>query len=252
MTGGRGRPAVALWAQGEAAEAEPGTLRAALDAAITVEAAGVVLAGVGRLRGVDGDLALDGDDLSFLRAAQCQDEAHYHLLETLGGRSAAVAFSLPPEAEADRAGFLGAMIELEGIAVAAAMALARRFGEIGEGRLIEVAYQLGAGDAQHEALARFLRGDRPANERAFARWRFADAGQALAALADAGFLDPTVETWVFPGPVDRVCRGVFGLVPETTEDAPASLIPDGQGEGEGEGGRPERTRERRNADENDG
>jgi len=195
-------------------------LRAALDAAITVEAAGVVLAGVGRLRGVDGDLPLAAEDIAFLRAAQCQDEAHYHLLETLGARPVAVAYSLPPAAEEERDGFLAALIELEGIAVGAAMALARRLGDLGEGRLLEVAYQLGAVDAQHEAIARFLRGARPANDRAFARWRFADAAEALPALEAAGFLDPAAETWVFPGPVERVCRGVAGLVPETTEDAP--------------------------------
>ena len=201
-------------------------LLADLDAAVTVEAAGVTLVGVARERAEEGDLALDGEATAFLRAAQCQDEAHYHFLLSVGAAPAATDFSLRDAALADRDAFLDLLVALEEVAVAGAMALTRAAAETGNARLVEVAYQIGAVDAQHLALARLLRGARPANDRAFVRWRFAAAAEALDALVDLGLVasrrDDPGETAVFPGPLDRVCEGIFGLVPETTDDA---LVP---------------------------
>ena len=154
-----------------------------------------------------------------LRDSQCQDEAHYHFLESVGATPTALAFSIPSSALADEIGLLETLIELNAISVGAYMAAARQFAELGGPRLVEIAYQMGAVDAQHEALARYLLGDRPANNRAFARWRFVELTEAGDALAAAGLLDDEGETVAYPGPVARVCRGVFGLVPATTDDA---------------------------------
>ena len=196
-------------------------LQAGLDAAITVEAACVTFVGVARQRAVEGGLELDPDTVRFLRASQCEDEAHYHFLASLGAAETAAAYSIPERGLADGDGFLETLIALEAISVGAYMAAARRLAELGEARLVEIAYQMGAVDAQHEALARHLLGVRPANDRAFAKRRFVDLAEAADALATIGFVGGG-ETYAFPGPVDRLCRGVFGLVPETTEDA---LIP---------------------------
>ena len=200
---------------------EASDLQASLDAAITVEAACVTFVGVARQRAVEGGLELDPDTVRFLRASQCEDEAHYHFLASLGAAETAAAYSIPERGLADRAGFVEALIALEAISVGAYMAAARRFAELGEPRLVEVAYQMGAVDAQHEVLARHLLGVRPAHDRAFAKRRFVDPAEAGAALATIGFVGGG-ETHAFPGPVDRLCRGVFGLVPETAEDA---LVP---------------------------
>jgi len=205
---------------------EASDLQASLDAAITVEAACVTFVGVARQRGVEGGLELGPELVRFLRASQCEDEAHYHFLASVGAAETATAYSIPERGLADRAGFVEALIALEAISVGAYMAAARRFAELGEPRLVEVAYQMGAVDAQHEALSRHLLGIRPANDRAFARWRFVDITEAGAALASLGFVGGS-ETYVFPGPVDRFCRGVFGLVPATTDDALITLPPVG-------------------------
>ena len=194
-------------------------LQAGLDAAITVEAAVVTFVGVARDRGVAGSLDLGPEVVRFLRAAQCADEAHYHFLASIGAVPEATEFAMPEDALGDRESFLRTLSDLEAIGVGAHMAVARRVAELGDPHLVEIAYQMGAVDAQHQALARYLAGAFPANDRAFARWRFAEPAEAGAALRGTGFLDAADELVAFPGPVDRVCRGVFGLVPETTEDA---------------------------------
>lgn len=212
-----------------------GPAQADLDALATLEAAGVTLLGAARQRGEGPESALDFGDtaVGVLRAAQCQDEAHYHFLRSIGATPRTISFILPADALVDLPSLLRTLASLESIAVAAHMALARQATEIGDSTLVEVAFQMGAVDAQHEALARILAGALPANTRAFARWRFVAARDAADALADLGFGDggdgeDTEEGAVaFPGPLDRLCAGVSGLVPETTADALRSTPPVG-------------------------
>jgi hypothetical protein len=83
--------------------------------------------------------------------------------------------------------------------------------------LVEIAYQIGAVEAQHLALTRLFLGEQLPSDRAFAQWRFAAVADAAKALTAAGYLGRG-KTTAFPGPLSRQCRGVFGLVPETTED----------------------------------
>ena len=61
------------------------SLQAGLDALATMEAAAVTLLGVARQRGQDGELDVGDDAVVILRAAQCQDEQHYHALVAAGG-----------------------------------------------------------------------------------------------------------------------------------------------------------------------
>lgn len=67
-------------------------------------------------------------------------------------------------------------------------------------------------------MTRTLLDERVPTDRAFAQWRFRAAGDAVAALTDLGFIGGGGKKYDFPGPVARYCRGVFGLVPETTDD----------------------------------
>ncbi|MBA3643756.1 MAG: ferritin-like domain-containing protein [Chloroflexia bacterium] len=192
---------------------------AGLNALITLEAASVTLIGVARQRAAGGDLALDEAMVGFLRASQCQDEAHYHFLASIGAVPLTATFSLAEISLDDAAALFGLLADLEAIAVGAHMASLHRFATEGDPRLTEIAYQMGAVDAQHLTLARQFLGALPANDRAFARWRFADPADAADALADLGVLREDAEGVPFPGPVERLCAGVFGLVPETTADA---------------------------------
>ena len=187
-----------------------------LDALATVEAAAVTFLGVARQRGLDGDLDVGEDAVVVLRAAQCQDEQHYHALLAAGGVPVADSFTIPDETVADRTLLLVSLLELKAIAIAGYMALARAWAARGELDQVEIAYAMGAVEAQHLALAHALVGVTPANDRAFARWLFADPAEPLAALTALGLLDGPGDPVPFPGPLDRVCRGVFGLTPETT------------------------------------
>jgi hypothetical protein len=186
-----------------------------IDPLATLEAFLVTLVGVGRQRG--DDLEIGTDVSRFLRAAQCEDEAHYHFL-TAADATAETTFSIPDDVFRNRDSFLNSLLETKETTVGAMMTAARQFATLGDLRLVEIAYQIGTVEAQHLALTRLFLGEQVASDRAFARWRFATTAEAAQTLTGAGFLDGNGDEFDFPGPLSRQCRGVFGLVPETTED----------------------------------
>lgn len=199
-----------------------GGLAAALDAAATVEAALVTVAGAFRAAAASGGLGLGDDAARFLRAAQCQDAQHLALLRAWGGAPAAERFALPTGAADDPGRALGLLLTLKGIAVGAAMAIARAQAEAGAPARVEAAFAWGAAEAQALAVARGLAGQQPANDRAFARWRFVEGARALDLLRRTGLLDGGDAAVPYPGPAGTEidCTDVVGLVPETTDDAP--------------------------------
>ena len=184
----------------------------------TMEAAAVTLLGVARQRGLEGQLDVGEDAVVVLRAAQCQDEQHYHALRAAGGEPAAETFTIPEEAVTDRTLLLITVLELKAIGIAGYMALAREWAARGDLAQVEIAYQMGTVEAQQLSLAHALVGVTPANDRAFARWLYADPAQALDGLRALGLLDGPGAPAAYPGPMDRICKGVFGLTPETTEE----------------------------------
>lgn len=194
---------------------ESAAVGAVIDPLATLEAFVVTLVGVGRQRGEQMEIGTEA--ARFLRAAQCEDEAHYHFFVSAGAK-AGTAFTIPDRITEDRETFLTTLMEIKEIGVGAAMAAARQFAVQGDLRLVEIAYQIGTVEAQHLALARLYRGEQVASDRAFAKWRFNAPAEAAQILADEGYVDGEGDKVAFPGPLSRQCRGVFGLVPETTED----------------------------------
>jgi len=191
-------------------------LQAGLDALVTSEAAAVTLLGVALQRGLDGELDLGEDATTVLSAAQCQDEQHYHALIAAGAFPAVDAFTLPEEALADRTYLMVTVLELKAITVGGYMALNREWARMGNIEQVEITYQTGIVEGQHLALAHALVGVTPANDRAFARWLFARPAEALGALNALDLIEGPGNLVSFPGPLDRICRGIFGLTPETT------------------------------------
>jgi hypothetical protein len=188
---------------------------AIVDPLATLEAFAVTFAGLGRQQG--DKIEIGADAARFLRAAQCEDEAHYHFL-IAAGAEAKTTFTIASRFFRTRESFLSALLDAKEVGVGAAMAAARQFAALGDLRLVEIAYQIGTVEAQHLALTRLYLGEQVANDRAFAKWRFATTTDAAQTLVDAGYLDGKAGKTSFPGPLSRQCRGVFGLVPETTED----------------------------------
>lgn len=194
----------------------------------TVEAAAVALLGVARQRGLDGQLDVGEDAVIVLRAAQCQDAQHYHALRSFGAAEVVDPFTIAQEAVGDRTLLLITVLELKATAIAGYMALTRAFAARGALDQVEIAYQMGAVEAQHLALVHALVGVTPANDRAFARWLFADPAAAVDAVRTLGLLDGPGDPVPFPGPMDRICKGVFGLTPETTATMTLPRPPVGQ------------------------
>lgn len=192
---------------------------AIINTAITLEAFMVTF--YGAARGLGKDLALDDHVTRFVRAAQCEEEAHFHFFEAAGAVPSTTTFTIDTTAFTDQSAFLAALLPLESACTGAYMAAVRRFAISGDARLAEIAYQIGAVEAQHQALTRFFSTNRPGSDRAFAKWMFHDPADVLTVLSDLGYIDGNAEEMSFPGPVDRYCRGLTGLVPETTEDQPA-------------------------------
>jgi hypothetical protein len=189
-----------------------------INAVITLEAFAVTLYGAARGRGDD----MDFEDTvnRFVRAAQCEEEAHFHFFEAAGAVPATTTFTVPSRQIENQKNFLNALHEVESLLVGAHMAANRQFATAGDLRLVEIGYQIGAVEAQHQALTRLFLGERLPSDRAFARWMFRDPGEAVVALKELGYIRGDGEAYSYPGPVDRYCRGVWGLVPESTEDQP--------------------------------
>jgi hypothetical protein len=198
-------------------------VQAALDVAITLESLAITMYGVARERGER--MGLSDGDVRFIRAAQCEEEAHYHFFESAGGVPSTTTFSIANANFADRSIFFQRLSELEAISVGTYMAASRLFAQLGDLRLVEVGYQIGVVEGQHQVLARAYRGDRLPNDRAFAEWMFASVEEAGQALVDAGYIDGPGKKYDYPGPVDIFCRGVFGLVPEVTEEEAETTEP---------------------------
>lgn len=193
-------------------------LQPGLDALATFEAASVTLLGAARALALDGSLDIGDDAATVITAAQCQDEQHYHVLVAAGGIPLAESFTISAEAIADRTLLLVTLLELKAIGIAGYMALGREWARMGNFDQVEICYQMGVVEAQHLALAHALVGVTPANDRAFARWLYADPAEALDSLAALGLVDGPGDPVAFPGPVDRYCRGIFGLTPLTTSE----------------------------------
>ena len=199
-----------------AAQESP-ALTGTINAAITLEAFAVTFYGAARGRS---GIGFDDAVSRFARAAQCEEEAHFHFFEAAGAVPATTAFTIPADRLRNQASFLSALEELEAILVGMHMAAARQFASNLDLRLVEIGYQIGAVEAQHLALTRLFRDERVPSDRAFARWMFREPAEAVTALEELGYLGGDGDRVAFPGPVDRQCRGVTGLVPEATEDQP--------------------------------
>jgi hypothetical protein len=194
-----------------------------IDALITLETFMVTF--YGAARGAGSKLGLSDDVNRFVRAAQCEEDAHYHYLEAAGAAPSATSFTIADTDLADQTTFLTALLHVESLQVGAYMAAARAFSTVQNSRFVELSYQIGVVEAQHQALVRLFLGERLPSNRAYAEWQFRHPNEAVAELAGLGYIGGKAKAVAYPGPVDRYCRGVTGLVPETTEDQPPPEAP---------------------------
>lgn len=197
---------------------------AVLNDLVTAEGLMVTLLGVARTKATD--LVLDENTVRLLRSAQCEQDAHYNNLVAEGGSPAVGSYTIAGSVFENQATFLSTWAELEQIMVGIYMAAGRAFAEAGQPGLVELAYAAGAVDAQHLALLRQLLGERLPADRAFVDWQFRNTAAGIRAIRRRDFIEGQGTSYDYPGPGDRYCRGVTGLVPETTDDqTPPEITP---------------------------
>ena len=208
------------------ADAQDRQLANALSDLVTAEGLMVTLLGVARTRATE--LVFDENTVRLLRAAQCQQDAHYNNLVTEGGSPAVGSYTIADSVFENATSFLATWAELESIMIGMYMAAGRAFAEAGNARLVELAFAAGTVDAQHLALLRQLLGERLPANRAFAEWQFRNTAAGIRAIRRREFIEGDGTSYDYPGPGDRYCRGVTGLIPETTEDqVTPEITPDG-------------------------
>lgn len=197
---------------------------AVLSDVVTAEGVLVTLLGVARTRATE--LTLDEASVRLIRAAQCEEYAHFNNLVSAGAAPATTQYTIPDQILQDPTSFLATWLELEQIMIGMYMAASRQFAANGDLDLVEIAYQIGAVEAQHQALIRQLNGDRNPADRAFAAWQYRETAGALNEIERLGFIGGKGNTYDYPGPGDRYCRGITGLVAETTSDqTPPDVTP---------------------------
>jgi hypothetical protein len=192
------------------------TVEAVLDDTSAAEALMVTFLAVARTKA--SNLALDDTMVRMIRSAQCEDGAHVDNLIARGGSPSHTTFTVSDEIFANTTNFLSTWLDLVTIMAGMYMAAARQAADAGQLDLVEVMYQIGTVESQHLALLRLAAGERIPADRAFPSWQFDAVQDALAALQRRGFIDGTGTTYDYPGPGERYCRGVTGLVSETTSD----------------------------------
>src|SRR5215207_3192739 len=215
--GGRGSPARFVLVQ------EDPTARALSDAA-TAEGLLVTLLGIARANAPE--MGLDEATVRLLRATQCEEEAHFNNLVAAGAVPSSNRFSIADQLFENQTSFLATWLDLERIMVGMYLAAAYAWASRQALDLVELAYQIGVVEGQHQALLRQISGNRLPANRAFAAWQYTDTATALVEIRDLGFIEGSGTTYDYPGPGDRYCRGVTGLVAETTSDqTPPDVTP---------------------------
>jgi hypothetical protein len=99
-------------------------------------------------------LNLTGERLSIVQAILVEEQAHIDFLATLGAKPLFTSFTLAPPPNATVFFYFGDIIE--SLSIAAYMAAAREFAELGEPTLVKWAYQIGVSEAEHRAMARSI------------------------------------------------------------------------------------------------
>lgn len=190
-----------------------------LDIAVTAEALAVTALG-GALQAAGAKkLGLNAEQVQFVTAARAEEQAHYNVLVAAGGKPITTTFTLPdPKIVSDVPTFLNTVIGLEEAFVAAYMAALQVFSIWGKPDLVQLAYQIGAVEAEHRAHARFYAVSAGVisgvpNNVAFEKAMFTSVGAAADALKQLGWIGGSGAKLTFPGPGAIDTSGVMQLKP---------------------------------------
>jgi len=197
------------------------TVQEIINIAATAEAFAVTALGGALQSAMNGDLALNQEQMQTLTAARAAEQAHYDFLTGAGAEPLTLTFTVPdPAILTDVPTFLLTTISLEEAFIAAYLAAAQEFAQLGQSELAQVALQIGAVEAEHRVGLRFyaiqagvLTGT--PNDVAFEKGLFATVGEAATALEQLGFIGGSGTEITYPGPEEITIdtTGVENLEP---------------------------------------
>jgi hypothetical protein len=125
-----------------------------LGAAATAEALGITFYYQGIQSGFFSQLSQPQQ--WYLQAALDEERNHLNFLESNGGAPAATTFFFPDAAFSDLAVFLSVLDALENLFIGAYLAAARRFADLGQPLLAEIAGQILGVECEHRVLGRII------------------------------------------------------------------------------------------------
>lgn len=190
-----------------------------INTAATAEALAVTALGGALDSATKGNLALNPEQIQFVKAARAEEQAHYQVLTGAGAKPLTLTFTLPdPKIVTDVPTFLQTVIGLEEAFIAAYLAGAQEFAILGQRDLVQLALQIGGVEAEHRAHARFyavvanvISG--VPNNLAFEKAMFTTVGAAAGALQQLGWIGGRGSKLDYPGPGAIDNSGVSQLRP---------------------------------------
>ena len=145
--------------------------------------------------GISGDLALQEDELAYLKAAFLAEQDHLELLLSLGAEPVVSEFYVPDGLFTDVAAFAATTEVAETTFVSAYLAATRIFSEAGETAFAVTTAQIAAVEAEHRVLIRDI-GMLLPNDRSYEEFQFQNVSDAVPVLQP--FLDGSAEGFVGP------------------------------------------------------
>ena len=182
--------------------------------ALAVSLTGAAIAGA---RKYDAGKGLPPRTVTWVKAIQAEEQAHYEYLTKAGAKPLTLTFTVPQnlaDITADSKALFDFLVSAETIFVGAYVAAAGEFANLGQPALAQVACQLAGVESEHRTLANYARGAVPPNNLGFEKAPFQTVGEAAAKLKSLGLLGTpspaaTLHYTDFASHVDRT--GVTGL-----------------------------------------
>lgn len=142
-------------------------------------------------------IGLRPDEIATVRAVVSEEAIHINYLKAYGAKDlygaagSGQAFTFPANTFTSRSGYATTAVILETAFVTAYMAAVRDFAANSRADLAQLAYQVGAVEAEHRALSRVIGGFVPYSDLAFETSLVSNVAGAATVLTNLGFLGNT-------------------------------------------------------------
>ena len=184
--------------------------------ALAVTLTGAAIDGAGKY---DAGKGLSPMIVTWVKAIQAQEQAHYQYLTEAGAKPLTLTFTVPQNLAnitTDSKALFNFLVSAETIFVGAYVAAGGEFANLGRPALAQVACQLAGVESEHRTLANYARGALPPNNLGFEKAPFHTVGEAAAEIKSLGLLGTpnpaaTLHYADFASHVDPT--GVSGLTP---------------------------------------